>query len=40
MHEGTPTRVALDDGKRKFVVGILRPGVAEPELREIPKERT
>jgi transposase len=32
------TYVALDDSKRKLVVGILRPGAAEPELREIPNE--
>ena len=37
MHEGT-THVALDDSKRKVVVGILRPGSTEPELRELPKE--
>jgi transposase len=30
--------VALDDSKRKVVVGILRPGSTEPELRELPKE--
>ena len=29
------TYVALDDSKRKIVVGILRPRDAEPELREI-----
>jgi len=29
------TYVALDDSKRKIVVGILRPGAVEPELREI-----
>jgi transposase len=28
----------LDDSKRKVVVGILRPGVTEPELQELPKE--
>jgi len=38
MHEHTPTHVALDDSKRKVVVGILRPGAMEPELREMPKE--
>jgi hypothetical protein len=27
--------VALDDSKRKIVAGILRPGDAQPELREI-----
>jgi len=37
MHEGT-THVALDDSKRTIVVGILRPGAAAPELRELPKE--
>jgi transposase len=30
--------VALDDSKRKLVVGILRPGAHEPELREIANE--
>jgi transposase len=29
------TYVALDDSKRKIVVGILQPGAGEPELREI-----
>ena len=38
MHESTPIYVALDDSKRKVVVGILRPGGMEPELREMPKE--
>jgi transposase len=37
MGEGT-TFVAIDDSKRKLVVGILRPGSEEPELREIPNE--
>jgi hypothetical protein len=37
MGKGT-TFVALDDGKRKIVAGILRPGAMEPELREIPNE--
>lgn len=32
------TYVALDDSKRTLVVGILRPGSLEPELREIPNE--
>ena len=32
------TYVALDDSKRKIVAGILRPGEAQPELREMPKE--
>lgn len=35
MDKGT-TYVALDDSKRKIVAGILRPGEASPELREIP----
>ena len=30
--------MALDDSKRKLVVGILRPGAVEPELREMPNE--
>ena len=34
MEKGT-TYVALDDSKRKLVAGILRPGVPEPELRDI-----
>jgi transposase len=29
------TYVGIDDSKRKLVVGILRPGAEEPELREI-----
>ena len=37
MVQGT-TYVALDDSKRKLVVGILRPGAGEPELREMPNE--
>ena len=37
MHEGTTTHVALDDSKRKVVVGILRPGASALELREYPK---
>lgn len=37
MDKGT-TFVTLDDSKRKVVVGILRPGTEDPELREIPKE--
>lgn len=32
------TYVAIDDSKRTLVVGILRPGEREPELREIPNE--
>ena len=32
------TFVAIDDSKRTLVVGILRPGDHEPELREIPNE--
>ena len=38
MHESTPIYVALDDSKRKVVVGILRPGQVDAELREMPKE--
>ena len=34
MIQGT-TCVAIDDSKRKLVVGILRPDAGEPELREI-----
>jgi hypothetical protein len=37
MEKGT-THVALDDSKRKIVAGILRPGDAEPELRELPND--
>ena len=37
MKKGT-TFVALDDSKRKLVVGILQPGAEEPEVREIPNE--
>jgi len=37
VNKGT-TFVALDDSKRKLVVGILRPGATEPELREIANE--
>ena len=33
--EKDTTYVALDDSKRKIVAGILRPGDAQPELREI-----
>jgi transposase len=33
--EKNTTYVALDDSKRKIVVGILRPDVEQPELREI-----
>lgn len=32
------THVALDDSKRVIVTGILRPGQAEPELRQIPND--
>jgi transposase len=32
------TYVALDDSKRKIVVGILRPGAEAPELREIAND--
>jgi transposase len=39
MKKGT-TFVALDDSKRKLVVGILRPGAEEPEVREIPNDAT
>jgi hypothetical protein len=31
--------VALDDGKRKIVAGILRPEATEPEVREIRMSR-
>jgi transposase len=37
MEKGT-THVALDDGKRKIVAGILRPDATQPELREIPND--
>src|SRR5256712_12626559 len=37
MEKGT-TYVALDDSKRKIVAGILRPGDAQPELREIAND--
>jgi transposase len=30
--------VAIDDSKRKMIVGILRPEMTEPEQRELPKE--
>lgn len=36
--EKDTTYVGLDDSKRTIVVGILRPGVEQPELREIPNE--
>ena len=36
--EKDTTYVALDDSKRKIVAGILRPGNAQPELREIANE--
>jgi len=32
------TYVAIDDSKRTLVLGVLRPGDREPELREIPNE--
>lgn len=37
MEKGT-TFVALDEGKRRIVAGILHPGDTEPELREIPND--
>jgi hypothetical protein len=37
MEKGT-TYVALDDSKRKIVVGILRPDDAQSELREVPND--
>jgi transposase len=37
MKKGT-TFVAIDDSKRKIVVGILRAEATEPEQRELPKE--
>jgi transposase len=37
MDNGT-TYVALDDSKRKIVAGILRPGAAQTELRQLPNE--
>jgi transposase len=37
VHKDT-TYVALDDSKRKIVAGILRPGDAQPELREIAND--
>ena len=36
--EKDTTYVALDDSKRKIVVGILRPGDTQPELREIAND--
>src|SRR5438445_2798188 len=36
--EKDTTYVALDDSKRKIVAGILRPGDAQPELREIAND--
>ena len=36
--EKNTTYVALDDSKRTIVVGILRPNVEHPELREISNE--
>jgi transposase len=36
--EKDTTYVALDDSKRKIVVGILRPGAEHPELREIAND--
>lgn len=32
------TYVALDDSKRVLVAGILRPGVQQPEVRQIPND--
>src|SRR5262245_28378265 len=37
MEKGT-TFVAIDDSKRKMVVGILGPAMTEPDQRELPKE--
>ena len=37
MGKGT-TFVALDDSKRTIVAAILRPGMTDSELREIPNE--
>jgi transposase len=37
VNKGT-TYVAFDDSKRKLVMGILRPGAQEPELRELANE--
>jgi transposase len=36
--EKDTTYVALDDSKRKIVAGILRPGMDQPELREIAND--
>jgi hypothetical protein len=36
--EKDTTYVALDDSKRKIVVGILRPGAEQPELRELAND--
>src|SRR2546429_9865058 len=36
--EKDTTYVALDDSKRKIVVGILRSGDTQPELREIAND--
>ena len=36
--EKDTTYVALDDSKRKIVAGILRPGDAQPELRDIAND--
>jgi hypothetical protein len=36
--ERDTTYVGMDDSKRTIVVGILRPGAAPPELREIPND--
>src|SRR6266705_4403669 len=36
--EKDTTYVALDDSKRKIVVGILRAGDTQPELREIAND--
>lgn len=32
------TYIAMDDSTRRIVAGILRPGAAKPELRQIPNE--
>jgi hypothetical protein len=37
MDQGT-THVAIDDSKRRLVIGLLRPGEHQPELREIPND--
>ena len=37
MDQGT-THVAIDDSTRRLVIGLLRPGEHQPELREIPND--